>query len=231
MNQLKGILDLRYFGSIVREDNDSASDADVLCIVQNKKNIDLEILETKLDQSIIRNRPIDFSIYSYTRIKQMFQEGHLFAWHIFKESKPATLQLDFIKSLGSPAQYSSARNDIHKLLEIALDCNSSINDPDCSTTYEAGLLYVACRNIGISASWHSDNGLNFSREAPYSLRINKEPFNVPLKKEAYNKLCAARHSMARGYKPPKLDKEEIANSANIVLQWGSSLLKILEERA
>ncbi len=230
MTPLKGILDLRYFGSTVREDNDSASDVDVLCIVQNKKNIDLEILESKLDKTIIRNRPIDFSIYRHTRIKEMFQEGHLFAWHIFKESKPATLELDFIRSIGSPAQYSNAKSDIHKLLDIALDCNTAIKDPDCSITYEAGLLYVACRNIGISASWYSDNGLNFSREAPYSLRINKEPSGVPLKKETYAKLCAARHSIARGYNAPQLDKEEISNSASIILQWGNSLLKRLEER-
>lgn len=226
----RGVLDLRYFGSVVRQDNDSASDVDVLCIVQNKGNIDLETLKKKLDHSITRNRPIDFSIYSDIRITKMFQEGHLFAWHIFNESKPATTELNFIQSIGSPARYLNAYNDMVKLLEITKDCRASICDPDCSITYEAGLLYVACRNIGITASWHSDNGLNFSRAAPYSLTINSEPFNVPLEKTTYAKLCAARHSNARGYSAPTLEKEEIEYSANVVFQWGSSLLKRLEKR-
>ena len=60
------------FGSICRGEIDYGSDVDLLAIVER--------FVPELD-------PSKFSIYSYSRIEQLWDEGNPFAWHLATEFK------------------------------------------------------------------------------------------------------------------------------------------------
>ncbi|WP_374979058.1 nucleotidyltransferase domain-containing protein [Pseudomonas solani] len=228
MNIPPGLLDLRYFGSIVRNDSDNASDADILCVVDNKEDANLENLHKLFDKKIIKEREIDLSVYGKDRISEMYDEGHLFAWHIYQESIPAHSDFSFISELGKPKDYVKAVEDIERLLEVLQDTRSSLSDKNCSIVYEAGLLYVVGRNIGISASWYSDNGLDFSRNAPYTLMIQGENRALPLGKHLYGMLCAARHASVRGSPSPLIEWGAALDACTLIEQWGVRLIADIE---
>ncbi len=220
-----GILDLRYFGSIIREDFDYASDADILCIVTDKAAADLNGISKLLDSALVTDREIDLSVYGADRISEMYKEGHLFAWHIYLQSKPITGHLNFLENLGVPREYTKAKIDIENLIKIVQDSHLSLMDDSCSPVYEAGLLYVASRNIGISASWKSSNGLDFSRHAPYSLILNGQDKGLPLKKSEYAMLCESRHASTRGVYPPSITREQCIAICEIVIRWAKEVLE------
>ncbi|WP_432755095.1 hypothetical protein [Pseudomonas sp. WMBT8] len=218
------ILYLGYFGSIVRADADASSDADVLCVLNsNAKVTDVEVRQLA-DPKIIGRRHVDLSIYGYQRFKDMWAEGHLFAWHIFLESRPFSGYDEFRCRMGTPGEYVNAVVDITRLRELLIDVKSSLGKNIVSKVYEAGLIYVAARNIGISASWYSDSGLNFSRLSPYSVTLCERPIPFPVHAEAYAKLCAARHAAMRGEKSPDLDILELRAICDNVLSWSDRVL-------
>nr|WP_015647664.1 nucleotidyltransferase [Pseudomonas sp. GLE121]AGL12834.1 putative nucleotidyltransferase [Pseudomonas sp. GLE121] len=222
------ILYLGYFGSIVRADTDASSDADVLCVLNSKEEVSKVELRQLADPKVIGSRYVDLSIYSYERFKEMWVEGHLFAWHIFFESKPFRGYDEFISGLGTPGEYINAVIDIARLRELLIDVTYSLNKSIVSKVYEAGLIYVAARNIGISASWYSDSGLNFSRLAPCSLKLCGRPITFPVESEAYARLCAARHAAMRGENSPDFDILELRAICDKVLNWSDRVLKEIE---
>lgn len=228
MNIPPGVLDLRYFGSIVRNDSDNASDADILCVVNSKEDAELDNLHKLFDKEIIKGRKVDLSVYGKERISEMYDDGHLFAWHIYRESIPAHSSFSFISALGKPNEYVRSIEDIKQLLEILRDTRNSLNDENCSIVYEAGLLYVVGRNIGISASWHSENGLDFSRNAPYTLMIQDKNRALPLGKRLYGMLCAARHASVRGSSSPLIERGAALDACTLIEQWAVQLIADIE---
>ena len=102
----------------------------------------------------------------------MHQNGHLFTWHVFRESKPLDQKLrpteapDLIDTLGAPSVYQDARSDSGALLDLLDESVDSLGRDASSEVYEAGLLYVIARNLAIIASWRLGN-LCFSVHAPY----------------------------------------------------------------
>lgn len=228
MSALKGVIDLRYFGSIVRADADAVSDVDVLCVVEDKSVADLSGVHLYLDKELVGDRELDISVYGKDRISEMFQEGHLFAWHIYKESQPINVFDGFISALGEPSCYGGAVQDIASLMKVLREAQLAIVTSDSTLVYEVGLLYVVARNIGISASWYSDNGLDFSRFAPYSLVLNGKNLRLDLPQQVYGMLCACRHASVRGSVPPELQKQDVITWFQVVERWSNSVLKEIE---
>ena len=60
------------FGSICRGDLREGSDIDLLALVEG--------YDSRFD-------PDTFSVYSYSRIADLWAEGNPFAWHLFLESR------------------------------------------------------------------------------------------------------------------------------------------------
>jgi hypothetical protein len=219
------IIDLRYFGSAVRGDSDANSDVDVLCVL-SQPHEGTSGLMGRLDEHFVAGRHVDISFYGAQRIVQMWEAGHLFAWHLFLESKAVGAEFQFIESLGRPHDYADASADIARLVEIVEDVKLSSEQGMVSSIYEAGLLYVAARNIGIAASWVSDNGLDFSRNAPFSLRFFEQDYPFAVGSDSYSMLRRARHASMRGGEPPDLTMLDFMDVSDKILRWVDGMKKL-----
>lgn len=225
---MKDIIYLGYFGSVVRADSDESSDTDILCVLKDNSVANELELRKAIHEETLALRNLDCSTYSHKRLIEMWKEGHLFAWHIYLESKPFKGFEGFNEIMGLPSKYSNSSVDILRLRELLFDVRFSLNEKFISKVYEAGLIYVAVRNIGISASWYSSSGLNFSRMSPYSLNIGGEKINFPIPKYTYAKLVAARHAAMRGGLPPNLDALELRSICDKLIKWSGFVLKKVE---
>src|SRR5947209_19865142 len=100
---------IRLYGSRARGDFDAISDFDIL-IVQREMIplVQRYDLESQLTNA---NAHTSFSWYGEAAITRMFHEGHLFAWHLYKESVELNgfvNRPDFVDTLKKPNPYRDA---------------------------------------------------------------------------------------------------------------------------
>lgn len=222
------ILDLRYFGSTVRLDADGASDVDILCVSNGGNPIEESEVLKLIGSEVLPGQHVDISHYGVSRIREMWKSGHLFAWHIYLESKAVTNHFSFLASLGAPAPYEQGYDDIQRLIHLLDDVGASLARGSESLVFEAGLMYVAARNIGITASWYSERGLNFSRAAPFFIRFNNVDCIPDVTKETYFKLCTSRHASMRGGEVPVLTELDLAATCGRLRNWANRVLGEVE---
>ncbi len=219
------IIDVRLFGSAVRGDFDKKSDVDIL-VVTDAGRPDMKALESPLFDQFETN--VDVSIYSINRLQMMFSEGHMFSWHLYQESRRLEYDgtVDSMVLLGKPNPYRSARKDISELLDLL----KTIKDEAANTLsliFEAGLLYVCARNIALSASWHTGDGLKFGRNSPFELTLGKLTF--PLSRADYDILVACRHASTRGELTEAPPRDWLAERADICHQWACKVDELIPE--
>src|SRR5260370_33489855 len=96
------------FGSVCRGEVSTGSDVDLLAIVEND--------ESRFDLDV-------YSVYSYERIQDLWEEGNPFAWHLFLESRILFSgdAKDYLKALGSPNPYRHCIRDCEKFLALFCD--------------------------------------------------------------------------------------------------------------
>ncbi|WP_080410014.1 nucleotidyltransferase family protein [Burkholderia ubonensis] len=217
--QRSTIIDVRLFGSAARGDFDKSSDIDVL-IVTSEGKPDITLIERSLTDQFKCN--VDISIYSINRLKFMFHEGHLFSWHLHQESRHLGHKgtIDTIAALGTPNPYNAASNDTAELLDLLDTIRSEVKSSD-SLTFEAGLIYVCARNIALSASWHTGNGIKFGRYSPFEVTAGKA--NFPLSRADYDILVACRHASTRGTATTVPSRSWLEDRANSCHQWASEV--------
>ena len=164
---------------------------------------------------------MSWSVYSQSTLKQYFDEGRLFAWHLFLEAQrifPDKGQ-PLLQKLGPPAPYTTASSDLCELQEILAGALGELQRGTESLIYELGVVYTSLRDIAMSASWGLSGRPNFSRDAPYSL-----PCVCPLPLDAYRATMAARHQSTRGI-PCELEFEglvEVVTTSPLV-EWVETL--------
>lgn len=102
------------FGSLCRGEIDHQSDIDLLALV---------------DGTDKRFDPSAFSIYTYKRIKMLWEDGNPFAWHLAVESRMlySSNGADFIKSLGEPSKYRNCKSDCLKFYHLYCKAIASIH--------------------------------------------------------------------------------------------------------
>jgi predicted nucleotidyltransferase len=214
---------LRLFGSTVRGDAMPDSDLDVLCVFLNDDRPDTAELEQELRMRF--NAPISISYYSARRVEEMFLTGHLFAWHLYGESRPLdpTDTTDFVTDLGKPATYVAAVKEVKELINVLREIRGQIIQRPLNIAYEAGLMYLCLRNIAMSASWYSS--LNFSRRVPYLLG---PPFpKLRIDEPQYHVYAACRIAGTRGGIPPSLDTDVVLRDYDLAMDWATALIDVL----
>ena len=220
------ILDALLFGSQARGDADAKSDVDVLLVTDAGRPIVGAIQEQVARQL---GCGCDLSIYSLTRLESMYREGHLFAWHLFREAIP--LGGDYtgaiVRNLGRPAPYRTGLQDARELSTLVQTVCKELPSSE-SIVFECGLLYVAARNIALSASWYSSGGVNFGRYSPYSLGDTSVQLSLSI--SDYDTLVASRHASTRGGPPPYLSRERAIVTAQIIQRWTLDVCEWISKR-
>jgi predicted nucleotidyltransferase len=211
---------IRLFGSYAREENTDLSDYDVL-VVLNKS----QIVDEKLSKKVLSlfDREVSISWYNKKRIEVMFKMGHLFAWHLFLESKPLFQEYDFISNLGKPESYRYSYEDVWSLIEILKPIKKSVAKNSNNLIYEAGLTYVCARNIALCSSPKLQNRYTFSVKAPLEsgLKVSEYDFNI---------LCQCRYASTRGITPPKFSTDTFFKLYDTILSWSFEKLENVKQK-
>lgn len=144
------------FGSVCRGEVDASSDIDMLAIVNGYDS---------------RFNPSDYSVYSYERINDLWEQGNPFAWHLFLESKLVYSQddIDYLRSIGEPNTYKSGIADCEKFREIFLSAKESIDSSNLTEIFDLSSVFLAVRNFATCYSLHDGISPDFSRNSARNL--------------------------------------------------------------
>lgn len=169
------------FGSICRGEVDASSDIDMLAIVNGRDD---------------RFNPKEYSIYSYARIHELWEQGNPFAWHLFLESKLiySSDNADYLRSIGEPSAYKSGIADFKKFREIFLSAKESIEGSDLTETFDLSSVFLAIRNFSTCYSLHCFIKSDFSRNSARNLGVH----SVPIDDSTYDLFQRARVLCTRG---------------------------------
>lgn len=217
------------FGSSARGDADSSSDTDVLLVYEREPSIferqrAKELVLTQL------GKDCSFGEYTSERLSSMFTDGHLFAWHLYLEARALDVagisNVHF--SFPQPEPYLSAVSDATNFMDLLRTCVAEIDKKTASIVYEAGLGYVAIRNIGMSLSALALARPEFDRHVAFKVAraLGAPP---PCRLEEYDLLVAARHSSQRGLDAPSLDARVLLHTLTSALEWAEKTIEVLND--
>jgi hypothetical protein len=201
------------FGSVCRGEVDVSSDIDMLAIVNGYDP---------------RFNPSDYSVYSYERIHELWEQGNPFAWHLFLESKLVYSQddIDYLQSIGEPSTYKYGVIDCEKFHEIFLSAKESIDSSALTEIFDLSSVFLAVRNFATCYSLHSDISPDFSRNSARNLGIH----SIPIDTSTYNLFERARVLCTRGLgeilSPAEIDKAKMTLSE--IDSWMMEILRTIE---
>jgi hypothetical protein len=166
-------------------------------------------------------------VYTERRYRQMHTEGHLFTWHVFKESQAVSLEglstktPDLITRLGAPSAYRCSRSDASALVDMLTHCAEGLGTEEASEVFEAGILYVVSRNLAIIVSWKL-GCLSFSVSVPFLVgRALGHPY--PLNESTYLLLRQSRKATTDGVTPPAISRAAVLTWLQQVNEWARGL--------
>lgn len=153
------------FGSVCRGEVFSDSDIDLLVVTNSEQ------------ESFTHDA---YSIYSYERIKEIWDDGNPFAWHLSLESKLifSSDGDDFIKELKHPRKYNNYAADSKKFHTLLMDSSAQLKKGSSSIAFELSNLFLSIRNISICYSLAKLEKPVFSRAAAMLLEEDSVP--IPL---------------------------------------------------
>jgi hypothetical protein len=217
------------FGSVGRSDHDDLSDLDVLAIVRNGTGkVDNAVVISMIPNDL-RKMKVSISWYGGDRLREMFRNGELFAWHLYKEAIPLSDPNNFIKNLGPPSDYRDARVDIASFQKVMRGIPAQLSNNRNNAIYEAGLIYVCLRNIAMAASSDLCNAPDFSRYSPFRLpQVRPCPISI----EEYEALMNCRMAGQRGIRPPEnVNEATVINIFERLSPWVEELHSSLIRKA
>jgi hypothetical protein len=204
------------FGSVCRGDLSPGSDVDLLAIA--------ETLDPRFDPEI-------YSIYSYKRICELWEEGNPFAWHLWLESKLLYSPdgNDYLRALGSPRPYQNCFRDCEKFAELFRDGVNSILATRASTVFDLSTIFLSIRNFASCFSLGVTTKPDFSRNA--ALHLGKH--SLRLSAHSYQVLERARILCTRGNGTLILEDEIESTIERLdeVRKWMNSLLAEVKTHA
>lgn len=197
------------FGSICRGEIDIDSDIDLLAIIDG--------YDHRFDSDI-------YSIYSYTRIAELWKEGNPFAWHLATESRMiyASDGINFIEKLGLPSKYRRWREDCQKFFNLYCKAVDSIQSDGNSIVFEMSTIFLALRNFATCFLLGKSQVKNFSRHS--ASQMGK--YSINLSEHAYDLLKRSRLLSIRGM-GKMIQREELESSIEEIKSiktWMENLL-------
>lgn len=199
------------FGSICRGEVDASSDIDMLAIVNGHD---------------ARFNPSDYSIYSYARIRDLWEQGNPFAWHLFLESRLVYTSdnIDYLRSFGEPSKYNSGIADCKKFREIFLSAKESICSSELTEVFDLSSIFLGIRNFATCYSLHCNTKPDFSRNSARNLG----GCSIPIDDSTYSLFERARVLCTRGVgellSPSEVDKAKM--EMDMINSW---MIKILRK--
>jgi hypothetical protein len=158
------------FGSVCRGDISPDSDIDLLAVVQGHDS---------------RFNPEDYSIYSYGRVMEIWEEGNPFAWHLALESRLlySSDQSNFLASLGNPQPYGKVRQDCEKFYALFQEASASFASRNQTKIFDLSMVFLAIRNFATCFSLGFLDKPDFSRNSAtrlgtYSLRLPNDVYKI-----------------------------------------------------
>jgi len=144
----------------------------------------------------IRFKPSDYSIYSYARVNEIWEEGNPFAWHLFLESKLVYAEdaTDYLRVIGKPSTYSSGLTDCRKFHEIFLSAKDSLERTDLTEIFDLSSVFLGVRNFATCYSLSRGVKPDFSRNSARNLGSE----SVPIDNSIYCLLERSRVLCTRG---------------------------------
>ena len=201
------------FGSVCRGEISPTSDIDLLAAVVGR--------DTRFDPQL-------YSIYSYSRLKQIWEEGNPFAWHLHLEARLvfASDGKDFLRDLAGPSKYSKCLEDCQRFAELFATANASLHSALKTTVFDLSTAFLGIRNFASCFSLGMLEKPDFSRHA--ALRIGKYSIQIP--PQVYAVLERSRILSTRGI-------GERISSSDVVLavdgikgvsSWMDNLMGVVE---
>ncbi|AZZ78151.1 nucleotidyltransferase [Pseudomonas sp. RU47] len=196
------------FGSICRGEVTPESDVDLLAITQGS--------DQRFSSDV-------YSIYSYARIAEIWNEGNAFAWHLSLESRLlySPDNTDYLQELGTPAIYQSATLDCEKFFALFASSAKALRGGTNSPIFELSTIFLAVRNF--ATCYSLGTGIpDFSRHS--ALRLGSNSLDFP--NDAFSILERARLICTRGL-GNLISKEEthfVTGTLAAIEQWMRTLL-------
>ncbi len=196
------------FGSICRGEIDKGSDIDILACIETGSMFE----------------PIpSISTYDYRSLKELWQRGNPFSWHLHCESQMVFSSdgSDFLKNLGRPAPYKGFLSDLKKFSDLFETSRLKIKTTNENIIFNISCIYLATRNLAICYSLHIGKP-HFSRKASQNIDIK-----LALPDEVHTYLMRARLLSSRGHGVilTKVEIDATIKGLDIVENW---ILKLKE---
>ncbi|MNK86672.1 Nucleotidyltransferase domain protein [compost metagenome] len=168
------------FGSVCRGEVTPESDIDLLAVTRG------------YDQ---RFDPDQYSIYSYARMAEIWDEGSPFAWHLSLEAKllHSPDGSNYLHELGAPAAYRWAARDCQKFFALFKDSADALRSGTNSSVFELSTVFLAMRNFATCYSLGAGEP-NFSRYSVLRFQAN----SLVVSKDIFAILERARLICTRG---------------------------------
>lgn len=216
----------RFFGSIARGDSDKLSDLDILLVQSRKTNV---LERNQIESTLVGlGQRVSICWYSELTLAKMFKEGHLFAWHLFRESINPTKSHDFVDRLGLPKRYKTAAADIVGFQEILSGVLKSLAASPNNACYEAGIIFLCCRNAAMIASTYLSDGPYFDRNSPFRI-ARATGIEFPLSFVEHSENMKARAFAHRGTYVPQLHAHfNVGRMAEKTQLWMEDIVKYIE---
>lgn len=201
------------FGSICRGDVSRDSDVDLLAVV--------EAGDEQLSPDI-------YSIYSYRRTRELWEEGNPFAWHLALESRMlfSSDSKDYLKELASPNRYRNCFRDCQKFHALFQESYKSLMSGKSSRVFDLSTIFLSVRNLATCFSLGVTDCPDFSRHAAIHLGTR----NVRIAPSVYRILERARILCTRGI-GAGLTVEEIECASMGITEVNSWMIGLIEEVA
>lgn len=201
---------LYAFGSLCRGEVDKGSDVDLLSIDDRHND--------ELDSNI-------FSVYSYSRLQELWKEGNPFAWHLSLEAKLvfASNKQDFLADLGKPKEYIKAEMDCQKFYEIFSSSVESLNQSHFTNIFDLSLIFLSIRNFASCYALQLKKPI-FSRSSALMLGSD----SLQISSNAYDILerCRILCTRGKGKLPSEPDFHMATTATEDIDAW---MLKILQK--